>query len=32
MKLGWLLGNRFLMLIHTGRHSGRLHQTVIEVV
>jgi deazaflavin-dependent oxidoreductase (nitroreductase family) len=30
--LGWLLGNRFLMLTHTGRISGRPHQTVVEVV
>ena len=30
--LGWLLGNRFLMLTHTGRKSGQTHQTVIEVV
>ena len=30
--LGWLLGDRFLMLIHTGRKSGQPHQTVIEVV
>jgi deazaflavin-dependent oxidoreductase (nitroreductase family) len=30
--LGWLLGNRFLMLTHTGRKSGQPHQTVIEVV
>ena len=32
MKLGWLLGYRFLMLTHTGRKSRRLHQAVIEVV
>lgn len=30
--LGWLLGDRFLMLTHTGRVSGRLRQTVLEVV
>lgn len=30
--LGWLLGGRFLMLTHTGRVSGKLRQTVIEVV
>ena len=30
--LGWLLGDRFLMLTHTGRKSGKPHQTVIEVV
>lgn len=32
MKLGWLLGNRFLMMAHKGRKSGRLHETVVEVV
>lgn len=30
--LSWLLGNRFLMLTHTGRKSGLPRQTVIEVV
>jgi deazaflavin-dependent oxidoreductase (nitroreductase family) len=32
MRLGWLLGDRFLLLTHTGRKSGLLRQTVIEVV
>ena len=32
MHMGWLLGNRFLMLTHIGRKSGQPHQTVIEVV
>jgi deazaflavin-dependent oxidoreductase (nitroreductase family) len=32
LHLGWLLGEHFLLLTHTGRNSGRLHQTVIEVV
>jgi deazaflavin-dependent oxidoreductase (nitroreductase family) len=32
LKLGWLLGKRFLMLTTIGRKSGRLHRTVIEVV
>jgi deazaflavin-dependent oxidoreductase (nitroreductase family) len=32
LHLDWLLGDRFLMLAHTGRKSGRLRQTVIEVV
>lgn len=32
MRLGWLLGERFLLLTHVGRKSGSLHQTVIEVV
>ena len=32
LRLGWLLGNRFLLLIHLGRKSGLPRQTVIEVV
>lgn len=32
IKLGWLLGDRFLMLTHTGRKSGLPRQVVIEVV
>ena len=30
--LGWLLGERFLLLSHIGRKSGRPYQTVLEVV
>ncbi|HBY92828.1 MAG: nitroreductase family deazaflavin-dependent oxidoreductase [Ardenticatenaceae bacterium] len=30
--LGWLLGNRFLMLTHIGRRSGLPRQVVLEVV
>jgi deazaflavin-dependent oxidoreductase (nitroreductase family) len=30
--LGWLLGERFLMLTHVGRRSGRCYRTVLEVV
>ena len=30
--LGWLLGGRFLLLEHTGRRSGLLRRTVLEVV
>ncbi len=30
--LGGLLGNRFLLLTHKGRKSGRLYDTVIEVI
>ncbi len=32
LRLGWLLGERFLLLTHTGRKSGLARQTVIEVV
>ncbi len=31
-RLGWMLGDRFLMLTHTGRTSGLQRRTVIEVV
>ncbi len=31
-RLGFLLGDRFLMLTHVGRKTGQLHQTVVEVV
>jgi deazaflavin-dependent oxidoreductase (nitroreductase family) len=31
-RLGWLLGDRFLMLTHIGRTSGRARQSVLEVV
>lgn len=31
-RLGFLLGKRFLMLEHTGRKSGQLRRTVLEVV
>jgi deazaflavin-dependent oxidoreductase (nitroreductase family) len=30
--LGWLLGHRFLLLVHRGRKSGLPRQTVLEVV
>jgi deazaflavin-dependent oxidoreductase (nitroreductase family) len=29
---GWLLGERFLCLTHTGRKSGRRYCTVLEVI
>ena len=31
-RMGWLLGQRFLMLTHTGRKSGIRRFTVLEVV
>lgn len=31
-RLGFLVGHRFLMLVHTGRTSGRLFETPLEVV
>jgi deazaflavin-dependent oxidoreductase (nitroreductase family) len=30
--LGWLLGHRFLLLVHRGRKSGRVYRTVVEVI
>ena len=32
LKLGWLLGERFVLLKHIGRKSGELRKTVVEVV
>lgn len=29
---GWLLGERFLLLTHVGRRTGRRYETVLEVV
>jgi deazaflavin-dependent oxidoreductase (nitroreductase family) len=31
-RLGWLLGRRFLLLSHIGRHSGMRRETVLEVL
>jgi deazaflavin-dependent oxidoreductase (nitroreductase family) len=32
LRLGWLLGERFMLLEHLGRKSGRWHTVVIEVI
>jgi deazaflavin-dependent oxidoreductase (nitroreductase family) len=32
MRLGWLLGNRFLCIAHRGRRTGKTHHAVVEVV
>ena len=32
LRLGWLLGRRFLLLCHMGRKSGKERATVLEVV
>ena len=32
MHLGWLMGDRFLLLTHTGRKSGLPRQTIVEVL
>jgi deazaflavin-dependent oxidoreductase (nitroreductase family) len=31
-RAGWLLGHRFLLLVHRGRRSGREYQIVLEVL
>jgi deazaflavin-dependent oxidoreductase (nitroreductase family) len=31
-KCGWLLGHRFLLLIHTGRRPGLRRHTVLEIM
>src|SRR5215467_4015965 len=31
-RLGWVLGNRFLVLVHIGRRTGRLRRTPLEVL
>jgi deazaflavin-dependent oxidoreductase (nitroreductase family) len=31
-NLGWLLGERFLLLTHVGRRSGRPYRTMLEVI
>ncbi len=32
VQLGGVLGHRFLLLVHRGRKSGLVHETVLEVV
>lgn len=32
LHMGWLAGNRFLLLIHSGRKSGLPRRTVLEVL
>ncbi|MCJ7703420.1 MAG: nitroreductase family deazaflavin-dependent oxidoreductase [Anaerolineales bacterium] len=32
LKLGWLLGRRFVLINHLGRKTGIPHQAVVEVV
>ena len=32
LRLGWIFGHRFIMLIHVGRNSGRIRRTVLEVI
>lgn len=32
LRLGWLLGRRFLMITHQGRRTGVIRRTVVEAV
>src|SRR5690348_10300525 len=32
LRLGWVVGHRFLRVTHRGRRSGRAYRTVLEVV
>jgi deazaflavin-dependent oxidoreductase (nitroreductase family) len=32
LRMGWLLGDRFLMLTHIGRKSGQPRQSILEVI
>lgn len=32
LRLGWLLGQRFVLLQHIGRKSGQVRSTVVEVI
>ncbi len=32
LRLGWLLGQRFVLLQHIGRKSGQVRKTVLEVI
>jgi deazaflavin-dependent oxidoreductase (nitroreductase family) len=32
LRLGWLLGKRFMLLTHTGRHSGKVRRTILAVL
>ncbi len=32
LGLGWLFGNRFMMLTHMGRRSHKLHRTILAVL
>jgi deazaflavin-dependent oxidoreductase (nitroreductase family) len=32
LRLGWLLGKRFMLLTHIGRHSGKVRRTILAVL
>ena len=31
-NVGWLLGRRFALVVHTGRRTGNRYETVVEVL
>jgi len=32
LRLGWLLGKRFMLLTHVGRHSSKVRRTILAVL
>ena len=32
LRLGWLLGKRFMQITHVGRRSGKIHRTILAVL
>jgi deazaflavin-dependent oxidoreductase (nitroreductase family) len=32
LRLGWLLGKRFMLLTHVGRHSGKVRRSILAVL
>jgi deazaflavin-dependent oxidoreductase (nitroreductase family) len=32
LRLGWLLGKRFMLLTHVGRHSAKVRRTILAVL
>lgn len=32
LRLGWLLGTRFMQITHVGRHSGKVRRTILAVL
>jgi deazaflavin-dependent oxidoreductase (nitroreductase family) len=32
LRLGWMLGTRFMQLVHVGRHSGKVRRTILAVL
>lgn len=32
LRLGWLLGNRFMQITHVGRRSGKVRKTIVAVL